>query len=373
MQEPIDLLVSGGTVVTQNPAREIIAGGAVAIDGSRIVAVGPAMELDTCFEAHRRIDSTGRYVFPGLINTHTHLYQTFMKGLGEGLPLYQWIDEITAPSTVAMTPREGYLSAVLGGIEALRSGTTTVLDFMYSMPRTDLYRSVAEALGDLGLRGVLARGFMDYGEHHGMPLCQLYPVDRALAEWDDLRAELAAPLFSFALAPEIPFAVSREGLRALLTREPDILVVGEAGDGREALRVAQETRPDVAALDLSMPLLNGLEASRQMARWDRGPRSILLTMHSEDRYVIEALRAGVRGYVLKKQAAADLVRAIREVAAGAVYLSPGVSAAASIIAATAATTIFVGRTINAISSSLTQSSSLSIGCRTSSTVLCSTC
>jgi 5-methylthioadenosine/S-adenosylhomocysteine deaminase len=215
MKEHIDLLVSGGTVLTQNPAREIIAGGAVAIDGSRIVAVGPAAELDARYEARRRIDASGRYVFPGMINTHTHLFQTFMKGLGEGLPLYQWIDEITAPSTVAMTLREGYLSALLGGIEALRSGTTTVLDFMYSMPRTDLYRSVAEALGDLGLRGVLARGFMDYGEHHGMPLCQLYPVDRALAEWDDLRAELAAPLFSFALAPELPFAVSREGLLAL--------------------------------------------------------------------------------------------------------------------------------------------------------------
>jgi len=215
MQEQIDLLVTGGTVVTQNPAREIIADAAVAIRGDTIVAVGPGLALDACYEARRRIDATGRYVFPGMINTHTHLYQTFMKGLGEGLPLYQWIDEITAPSTVAMTPREGYLSALLGGIEALRSGTTTVLDFMYSMPRTDLYRSVAAALGDLGLRGVLARGFMDYGEHHGMPLCQLYPVDRALAEWDDLRAELAAPLFSFALAPEIPFAVSRGGLLSL--------------------------------------------------------------------------------------------------------------------------------------------------------------
>ena len=107
MQEHIDLLVSGGAVLTQNPAREIIAGGAVAIDGSRIVAVGPAAELDARYEARRRIDASGRHVFPGMINTHTHLFQTFMKGLGEGLPLYQWIDEITAPSTVAMTPREG--------------------------------------------------------------------------------------------------------------------------------------------------------------------------------------------------------------------------------------------------------------------------
>jgi DNA-binding NarL/FixJ family response regulator len=119
----------------------------------------------------------------------------------------------------------------------------------------------------------------------------------------------------------------REGLRALLAKEADIQVVAEAGDGREAIRSAGETRPDVAALDLSMPLLNGLEAARQMAAWDRPPRVILLTVHAEDRYVLEAIRAGVRGYVLKRQAAADLVRAIREVSGGGVYLSPGISAA----------------------------------------------
>jgi DNA-binding NarL/FixJ family response regulator len=119
----------------------------------------------------------------------------------------------------------------------------------------------------------------------------------------------------------------RDGLRAVLAREPDLQLVGEAGDGREALRVAEKAKPDVAVFDLAMPLLNGLDAARQLTTWDRGPRTILITMHSEDRYVLEALRAGVRGYVLKKQAAADLVRAIREVAAGRVYLSPGVGAA----------------------------------------------
>ncbi|RPH98975.1 MAG: DNA-binding response regulator [Zetaproteobacteria bacterium] len=119
----------------------------------------------------------------------------------------------------------------------------------------------------------------------------------------------------------------REGLRALLAREPDIQVVAEAGDGREAIRMAQEARPDVVALDLSMPLLNGLDAARQIAAWERPPKVILLTVHAEDRYVLEALRVGVRGYVLKKQAAADLVRAIREVSGGGVYLSPGISSA----------------------------------------------
>jgi DNA-binding NarL/FixJ family response regulator len=122
-------------------------------------------------------------------------------------------------------------------------------------------------------------------------------------------------------------ALVRDGLRAVLAREPDLQLVGEAGDGREALRVAETARPDVAVLDLAMPLLNGLDAARQLAAWDWGPQPILITMHADDRYVLEALRAGVRGYVLKKQAAADLVRAIREVAAGRVYLSPGVGAA----------------------------------------------
>jgi DNA-binding NarL/FixJ family response regulator len=122
-------------------------------------------------------------------------------------------------------------------------------------------------------------------------------------------------------------ALVRDGLRAVLAREADIQVVGEAADGREALAVAETAKPDVAVLDLSMPLLNGLDAVRQLAARDRGPRTILITMHAEDRYVLEALRVGAHGYVLKKQAVADLVRAIREVAAGRVYLSPGVGAA----------------------------------------------
>jgi two-component system, NarL family, response regulator NreC len=122
-------------------------------------------------------------------------------------------------------------------------------------------------------------------------------------------------------------ALVRDGLRAVLAREPDIQVVGEAADGRDALRVVETAKPDVAVLDLSMPLLNGLDVARQLVAQERGPRAILITMHAEDRYVLDALRAGVRGYVLKKQAAADLVRAIREVAEGRVYLSPGVGAA----------------------------------------------
>ena len=118
----------------------------------------------------------------------------------------------------------------------------------------------------------------------------------------------------------------RQGLKTLIERE-SLDVVAEASDGHESIRLAKELHPDVAVLDLSMPLLNGLDAAREITQASPKTRTILLTMHTEDQYVTEALRAGIRGYVLKTQATSDLVQAIREVFRGSVYLSPGVSRA----------------------------------------------
>lgn len=118
----------------------------------------------------------------------------------------------------------------------------------------------------------------------------------------------------------------RQGLKAFLERE-GFQVTGEAADGREAVRLAQDVQPDVAVLDLAMPLLNGLDAAREILQACPRTRTILLTMHTEDQYVLAALRAKIRGVVLKSQAAADLVQAIREVSRGAIYLSPGLSQA----------------------------------------------
>lgn len=118
--------------------------------------------------------------------------------------------------------------------------------------------------------------------------------------------------------------IFRQGVRSILERE-GFRVEGEAADGHAAVEVAAQVRPDVAVLDLTMPLLNGLDAARQIARIAPHTRTILLTMHTEGPYVTNALQAGIRGYVLKSQAAEDLVHAIREVQRGAIYLSPGVS------------------------------------------------
>lgn len=116
----------------------------------------------------------------------------------------------------------------------------------------------------------------------------------------------------------------RQGLRTLIERD-NLDVVGEASDGHEAIQMAKELRPDVAVLDLSMPLLNGLDAAKQITQVSPKTKTILLTMYTEDQYVTEALRAGIRGYVLKTQATSDLIQAIQEVFRGRIYLSPGVS------------------------------------------------
>ena len=118
--------------------------------------------------------------------------------------------------------------------------------------------------------------------------------------------------------------IVRQALKALL-EGLGFSVVGEAGDGAEAVRVARERCPDVAVLDLTMPIRNGLDAAREILQACPRVKAILLTVHTEDHYVLDALRAGIKGYVVKTQAAADLVRAINEVQKGMVYLSPGIS------------------------------------------------
>lgn len=118
--------------------------------------------------------------------------------------------------------------------------------------------------------------------------------------------------------------IVRQGLKALLDKE-GLDVVCEAADGQQALQMVRQHKPDVAVLDFAMPLLNGLDAAREILKMSSRTKPMLLTMHTEDHYVLEALRAGVRGYVMKNHSREDLVRAITQVAHGEVYLSPGIS------------------------------------------------
>ena len=119
--------------------------------------------------------------------------------------------------------------------------------------------------------------------------------------------------------------VVRQGLCALLKTEPDFRVVGEAADGIEALRLVERLRPNVLVLDLVMPGLGGLDTAKQTAKASPGTRIVVLSMHSNEAYVVEALRAGAAAYVLKESGADELIRAVREAAAGRRFLSPAIS------------------------------------------------
>lgn len=119
--------------------------------------------------------------------------------------------------------------------------------------------------------------------------------------------------------------VVREGLCTLLKAQPDFHVVGEVEDGLQVITTVESLRPDVLVLDLMLPGLNGLEVARQVRRRSPQTRVVILSMHSTEAYVVEALRAGALGYILKKSSSAELVHAIREATAGQRYLSPSLS------------------------------------------------
>jgi two-component system response regulator NreC len=120
-------------------------------------------------------------------------------------------------------------------------------------------------------------------------------------------------------------ALVRHGFRMILAAQPDMEVAGEAGNGRDAVELAQKLKPDVVVMDVTMPELNGIEATRRLIELSPRTRVLALSMHKDAVYVREILRAGARGYLLKDSADADLLAAVRAVAKGEGYLSPGVS------------------------------------------------
>ncbi|MEW6623941.1 MAG: amidohydrolase [Bacillota bacterium] len=168
----LDIMISNAILVTVNKKRDIIYDGTIAIKDGRIIDLGPTSELSGKYSTHnvaRTMEAAGKVIFPGLINTHNHLFQTLLKGLGDDRVLSDWLVQVMFPSAAKLTPDETYYGAMIGCIEGLHSGATTVLDYMHTHPVDCLADGVIKAFNEIGMRGILGRGYSDTGEQFGTP------------------------------------------------------------------------------------------------------------------------------------------------------------------------------------------------------------
>jgi len=211
----------------------------IGIADGRIAWIGEGEERQGA-TAERVVDGQGMYAFPGLVNTHNHLFQNLIKGLGDELYLLPWVEMLILPTADQMTAEETYLGALVGCLEAIRSGTTTLLDFMFGLPDIELHRAVMRAFRDSGLRGFLGRAVRDLNPDSGhrdpwfMPLDDVFDQMRQVAR--DFPSGVAVP--SVLPAPGTMRTMTLDGLLRVVDyaeREGTQITMhmGEYSDERE--------------------------------------------------------------------------------------------------------------------------------------------
>lgn len=164
----IDILIKDAIIVTVNEKREVFFDGALAIKGDKIIAVGNSEDvLKEYSNAKRTIDAKGKVIFPGFINTHNHLFQTLLKGIGDDMDLSQWLNDMMFPAAIYLTEEDTYVAAMQGCMEGIHSGITTMVDYMHTHNRPGLMDGIIKAYKELGVRGIIGRGCMDTGTQFG--------------------------------------------------------------------------------------------------------------------------------------------------------------------------------------------------------------
>jgi 5-methylthioadenosine/S-adenosylhomocysteine deaminase len=214
--EEYDLLISDATVIAGGYPYEVLAEHTIGIRGDRIAAIGPSGRFSEAL-ATRSIDAHRMLAFPGLANTHTHLFQTLLKGLGDEMYLIPWVATTTLPTALVLDPDDAYFGALLGCIEAIRSGTTSILDFAYPSRRLEIYDAILRAFQTTGIRGFLGRGLSTVDPYDSDGYALQLPLDEVFANVRDLNVRhpsgLATP--TVLLAPSTTGALDRAGFVAL--------------------------------------------------------------------------------------------------------------------------------------------------------------
>lgn len=156
-------------LVTMNPARDILFDAAICIEQDRIAAVCQSDVIPSRFAAAETIDCRGKVAIPGMVNTHAHLFQTLLKGLGDDMDLKKWFACMTGPAAVHLTSEDMHIAALHGCTEFLLSGVTTLVDFQYVNHEPTMIDACYQGFAETGIRGFVCRGFMTTGDQYGVP------------------------------------------------------------------------------------------------------------------------------------------------------------------------------------------------------------
>jgi 5-methylthioadenosine/S-adenosylhomocysteine deaminase len=215
----MSFILADSWLITMNDRREVLESASVCLEGDRIAAVGTRQQLQQKFPTAEVIDCKGRIVMPGMVNTHTHLFQTLLKGLGDDMVLKKWFTCMTGPSAVHLTPEDAHAAALHGCVESIRSGVTTLVDFMYVHTRPGMIKSVVEAYEQTGMRGFVCRGFISDGEQYGVPRALIEEPEHAMGDAREQMHRYNKPgaRVQVGVAPNMVWAVDEKGYR--LTRK----------------------------------------------------------------------------------------------------------------------------------------------------------
>jgi 5-methylthioadenosine/S-adenosylhomocysteine deaminase len=175
-------ILADGWLITMNPRREVLHAASVCVVGDRIAAIGTRTQLTARYPEAELLDCSGKIIMPGMVNTHTHLFQTLLKGLGDDMVLKKWFTCMTGPSAIHLTPPDAHIAAKHGCVESIRGGVTTVLDFMYAHPQPGMIAAVVAAFEETGVRGFVCRGFASMGQEYGTPPELIETPANALAD-----------------------------------------------------------------------------------------------------------------------------------------------------------------------------------------------
>jgi len=224
----IDLMITNARIHTRDDKKTIINPGEIAIDQGRFLAVAEIGDLKQQYSPRRTWDAGGKVILPGFINSHNHLFQVCLRGLGRDLRLVEWVTRSVSPAIGYYDQETIYWSAMAGCVEAIRSGTTTMLDYMYAVVKPMLCDAVVQAMVDTGIRGILGRGISDLPEMPWGDRSKIYaPMETNLADIQRLMDKYRQhQRIKIALAPSVIWNMTPDGLKscAEFARKNSLLV-----------------------------------------------------------------------------------------------------------------------------------------------------